>query len=303
MDLLDLPAVWLRRQLVAACVVLGAIALNRHNALLTMRRSERNFRDLYDNISEGVFRSTLDGRMISANPALVRLNGFDSEAEMLSEVNDIAGEWYVDPNRRAEIHAMLSRRARSPARLGGLPLQDARAHLDRGEHAPGPRPRTGQPLYYDGTVREVTETVRRLRAPGALRQDRVGRLRVPLPVSRMRPDGTSSMPYASSGLTQIFGVDARGGGGGRFGHLRGSIHPDDRASVSRVVRAFGAHDDAWPGRVSHSHDGRRREMDLRPLGSGSASRTARSCGTGISSTSPNGSGRRSGSTTSPISTR
>jgi PAS domain-containing protein len=48
-----------------------------------MRQAEQSFRDLYDNVSEGVFRSTLDGRMISANPSLVRLNGYDRAAAPL----------------------------------------------------------------------------------------------------------------------------------------------------------------------------------------------------------------------------
>ena len=72
------------------CLALAILAADRHFAFLKMRAAEHSFRDLYNNISEGVFRSTLDGRMISANPALVRLNGFDSEEEMLASVNDIA---------------------------------------------------------------------------------------------------------------------------------------------------------------------------------------------------------------------
>ena len=84
--------------------------------VLRARAAELSFRDLYDNISEGVFRSTLDGRMISANPALVRLNGYETEEELIRGCNDIAREWYVDPNRRAEIHQMLLEgRAASPA--------------------------------------------------------------------------------------------------------------------------------------------------------------------------------------------
>src|SRR5690242_4436113 len=95
--------------LVLLCVGLAILALNRHLAFRKMRAAEQSFRDLYDNIGEGVFRTTLDGHIISANPALVCLNGFDNEAEMLASVSDIAGQWYVDPNRRAELHQILLR--------------------------------------------------------------------------------------------------------------------------------------------------------------------------------------------------
>ena len=93
--------------LIAFSLLLASLAVNRQIMVSGLRRNERAFRDLYENIGEGVFRSTLDGHMISANPSLVRLNGFETEAQMLREVNDIAGHWYVDPNRRAEIHQML----------------------------------------------------------------------------------------------------------------------------------------------------------------------------------------------------
>jgi hypothetical protein len=50
--------------------------------------SENRYRVIYENVSEGMYRSSLDGRQISANPALVCLIGYDSEAEMLAAVND-----------------------------------------------------------------------------------------------------------------------------------------------------------------------------------------------------------------------
>jgi PAS domain-containing protein len=48
----------------------------------------------------GAYRSSAEGRQLRANPALVRLNGYDSEAELLAAVNDIGREWYVEPGRR-----------------------------------------------------------------------------------------------------------------------------------------------------------------------------------------------------------
>src|SRR3990167_2398857 len=93
--------------LAALVAGLAVLVVNRQLALTTANAAARGFHDLYDNIGEGVFRSTLGGRMISANPALVRLNGYDNEAEMIEAVRDIAREWYVDPNRRTELHQIL----------------------------------------------------------------------------------------------------------------------------------------------------------------------------------------------------
>ncbi len=192
--------------LVIAFAGLVIILAQRHLTVKRLRESEKAFRDLYDNIGEGVFRSTLDGRMISANPYLVRLNGFDSEAEMLGEVTDIGGQWYVDPNRRAEIHARLL----AEGHVSGLVSEvyryrtreriwvEENVHLVRDPHS-------GQPLHYDGTVREVTEAVRRLELQRRYEQI-AGAISGCIYQHRMRPDGHSSLPYASPGITPLLGV-------------------------------------------------------------------------------------------------
>ncbi len=68
-----------------------------------------NTRELINNLEEGVYHSSLDGKQLSANPALVRLNGYKTEAEFLNAVEDISREWYVDPNRREEFSRQLSK--------------------------------------------------------------------------------------------------------------------------------------------------------------------------------------------------
>src|SRR5215470_8716927 len=71
--------------------------------------AQREVSRVFDNAVEGIYRSTPDGRQLRANPALVRLNGYDSEETLLAAVNDIATEWYVAPGRRDVFKAMLER--------------------------------------------------------------------------------------------------------------------------------------------------------------------------------------------------
>ena len=67
--------------------------------------TDDNFSSLFDLLPIGAYRSTLDGRQLRANAALVKLNGYSSEAEMLAAVNNIGAEWYVDAQRREDISA------------------------------------------------------------------------------------------------------------------------------------------------------------------------------------------------------
>ena len=47
------------------------------------REAERRYRELFDNIQEGVFFSTADGRFVEVNDAMVRMLGYSSREELL----------------------------------------------------------------------------------------------------------------------------------------------------------------------------------------------------------------------------
>jgi PAS domain S-box-containing protein len=70
----------------------------REAAESALRVSEAKYRGLYENATEGVYQTSADGKIVSANPALVQLLGYESEAE-LQEV-DVAADLYVSPEER-----------------------------------------------------------------------------------------------------------------------------------------------------------------------------------------------------------
>ena len=62
------------------------------------REAERRYRELFDNIQEGLFFSTPEGRFIEVNDALVRMLGYSSREELLQV--DIPHALYTDPANR-----------------------------------------------------------------------------------------------------------------------------------------------------------------------------------------------------------
>ena len=58
--------------------------------------AERRYRELFDNIQEGLYFTTPDGRFIEVNDALVRMLGYSSREELL-DVN-IASQLYFNPS-------------------------------------------------------------------------------------------------------------------------------------------------------------------------------------------------------------
>jgi diguanylate cyclase (GGDEF)-like protein/PAS domain S-box-containing protein len=117
-----------------------------------LQRAEREYRGLFENAVVGVYRSTPDGQMLRANPALVRLNGYMDESEMLSAVNDAAGEWYVDPNRRAEFLREMRSHGRATDFISEVFRHKTRQKIWVSETAWAVRGEDGQVAYFEGTV-------------------------------------------------------------------------------------------------------------------------------------------------------
>lgn len=66
--------------------------------------AERRYRELFDNIQEGLFFSTPEGRFVEVNDAMVRMLGYGSREELLQI--DIPTQLYLTPEQR-ERHARL----------------------------------------------------------------------------------------------------------------------------------------------------------------------------------------------------
>jgi PAS domain S-box-containing protein len=66
------------------------------------REAERRYRELFDNIQEGLFFSTPEGRFVEVNDALVAMLGYSSREELLQV--DISTQVYFSPDQR-KVHA------------------------------------------------------------------------------------------------------------------------------------------------------------------------------------------------------
>jgi PAS domain S-box-containing protein len=71
-----------------------------------LRKSEERYRTLYNNIPLGLFRTTPDGRILSANPALIELFGYETEEEFLAMLSK---KMYARAEIREQLIAELDR--------------------------------------------------------------------------------------------------------------------------------------------------------------------------------------------------
>ena len=111
---------------------------------------------LFEFLPIGAYRTGPSGEILRANAALVRMNGFDNEAEWLAAVNQGPDFWYVAPNRRQQLRDLLDRdnavidfvsEVRSPRRKESFWVREA-AHAVRDVD--------GSLKYYEGTIEDIT---------------------------------------------------------------------------------------------------------------------------------------------------
>jgi PAS domain S-box-containing protein len=128
--------------------------------------AEQKYQQIFENAGEGIFQSTPDGRYLTANPALARMHGFDSPAELIRSRRDISREIYVEPTRREEFKRVLQEHGSVRGFEHEIMRKDgSRMWISVNAHAV--RDDTGTILYYEGTAQDITE---RKRAEEALRE-------------------------------------------------------------------------------------------------------------------------------------
>ncbi|MDO8726587.1 MAG: PAS domain S-box protein [Candidatus Methanoperedens sp.] len=85
---------------------MGISIAERKQAEEELRKAEAKYRSIFENAIEGIYQTTLDGRIISANPAFARTLGYTSPHELIAEVANVR-KLYVDPSRRDELISLI----------------------------------------------------------------------------------------------------------------------------------------------------------------------------------------------------
>jgi PAS domain S-box-containing protein len=130
------------------------ISAGRHRQVETaLRTSEARFRELFQSVPIGVYQSGRDGSLLAVNEVLVRMLGYDSDAE-LSHVG--AADLYSDPSVRQRYIGQLEH----DGFLRNIELELRRkdgALITVLENARTVRSEAGNLLYYEGTMTDITD--------------------------------------------------------------------------------------------------------------------------------------------------
>ncbi len=118
-----------------------------------LRESEIRYRCLFEDVPMGLYRSTDDGRIVDANPALVRMLGY-SNLESLLSVN--ASNLYEKPEDRLRWQNIRMSEEATPDFETQMRRSDGSTiwvrDFARAVHGPD-----GDILYYEGSLEDITE--------------------------------------------------------------------------------------------------------------------------------------------------
>ena len=130
----------------------------RKQAEEKLKESESNFRHIFDNAIEGMFRTSIEGKSLMANPSLAKMLGFDSVEDYLNNMNDSAHQVWANPEDRLKYLVLLEKQeiikeyiCQFHRKDGSLIWASLNAKIVRDEY--------GNPIYSEGFCQEITERI------------------------------------------------------------------------------------------------------------------------------------------------
>ncbi|MEM8642229.1 MAG: ammonium transporter [Cyanobacteria bacterium P01_G01_bin.54] len=136
-------------------VVVGIDVTERHEAQAALRLAEENYRSIFENALEGIFQQSPEGQFLRVNGAMAKLYGYDSPAEMLESITDIAQQIYVDPQQREAVQADIQQ-------FGEVKNREYQVYRKDGniiwieENTKAVKDAQGDLLYLNGIIQDIT---------------------------------------------------------------------------------------------------------------------------------------------------
>ena len=134
----------------------------------TLRKSEERFRTVFENTVVGLYRTTPDGRILLANPALVKMMGYQSFEELAQLNLEKEG---IDPSTPRSVFKERIEKKGSVVGLESVWIRRDGTKLFVSESASAVRDGNGNILYYEGTAEDITEHKKTKKALDKLNQN------------------------------------------------------------------------------------------------------------------------------------
>ncbi|MBI5464155.1 MAG: PAS domain S-box protein, partial [Ignavibacteriales bacterium] len=199
--------------------------------------SEHKYKDIFNLAPVGIYQSSLDGRFITVNSALVKILGYDVPEEMMRL--DMAKDVYFNEEQRAALIAQFEPEGSAAdleilwKKKGGAPIW-----IQLNSHAV--KDAEGRTLHFEGFVRNITERKLAEEASGRAEENRrrieriVDKSQVVL--FHWLPESGWPVSFVSEGVSQ-FGYTADDFYSRRLDYAQ-IVHPQDLPRVADEVKGY-----------------------------------------------------------------
>ena len=193
------------------------------------------YRNFFNQATEGIFQSTVTGRFRKVNPAMARIYGYNSSVHMVASVSSISKQIYVDPQDRERFLQELD----TSGYVEGFECRNYRADgsiIWIRANARAVTDESGQIQFIEGFVTDVTA---RKEIEEAL-EENVARYRalveyLPATVFLDSAEKTETTQYISPQIEDLLGYTPEEwvADSNLWGH---ALHPEDRERVRQEQR-------------------------------------------------------------------
>jgi len=121
-----------------------------------LKQAEQKFRSIFENAMEGIFQISTEGQILSANPAMARLMGYDSPEEMMALVTHVESQCFVVPEDFQRISEALENFGvirdfvvRGLKKNGDMLWLSVSARIERDPD--------GGVLYFEGSIFDISD--------------------------------------------------------------------------------------------------------------------------------------------------
>jgi PAS domain S-box-containing protein len=225
------------------------------------RKNEARFTELFETLQEGIYIVTPDDRILDANPALVRMLGYDSKEDLLAHT---LADLLPDPEQRKLLRQEVDTQPMLQGREITL-LRKDRSPLVCLNTAAVVRDTSGQVLRYHGALMDITER-REMERRLYQQQEFARRLIDSFPDLILVLDAAGHYTFTSPRVKDVLGYEPEEYDMQELGER---THVEDRPALQSLFREFVAGRQSFASleiRVRHKQgDWRRIRCHLSPL--------------------------------------